>query len=750
MKRVLSVLLVVVMLLAMLPLGAVSVSAADYTYDPDAAIAYAKAHWNDGVGLCARFVSDCLKAGGFTKAYSGSVTALVSQLQPYGQTITCSGWSTTTCLTASMFNGTLSKGDIIVWKGPDAGHVLLYSGKTNSKGQILVYAHNAAMNEEPCKPDSNFNTVYAIHIPPTVSTPSITYSTIDTGTYLLKNNGLQQYANVEYGTDANNQNISIGDLGVWEGQVWASMQYEIKPSTTTAGYSIRPLSSGSRMVNVYGDTVASGNNVCIWEDTGHDSQRWQFEKVNGGYVIRNVQNPSCVLDIQNDFNVCVYTYVGAPNQIWSIQNIVTYDANGGTGAPDRQLKNYDESLTLSSTIPTREGYTFLYWYDGKSVLGIYPAGASYTANENVTLYAVWAKNCEHTYDNDCDDTCNECGAIREESGHIYQYDCDSACAMCGETTREANHNCVYVAATFSTCNEEGNVEYWYCTSCNKVWLDVALTKPGSFYMVSMPALGHNYVSAVTTAATCGAAGVKTHTCSACGDSYTESIPATGAHVYDNDGDPSCNGCGAIREVTEIPADAPAFVVEDVKACYGDTFTVAVCTQNNPGITGLRLKVHYDAELLELVSAEEGTFAGVTYGPLTANPFTFTWVDALHPDNTANDVVVLLTFRAKEGTDPVQTVISLTYDAEDVYNDQWEGVWFNTVSGTVSLTSVTPGDANGDGKVNVRDLGLMQQYLNGWEVTVSEAAGDVNADGKFNVRDLGLLQQYLNGWDVELK
>lgn len=60
-----------------------------------------------------------------------------------------------------------------------------------------------------------------------------------------------------------------------------------------------------------------------------------------------------------------------------------------------------------------------------------------------------------------------------------------------------------------------------------------------------------------------------------------------------------------------------------------------------------------------------------------------------------------------------------------------------------------GDANGDGKVNVRDLGCIQQYLNGRDVEMNPVAADVNGDGKVNVRDLGLIQQYLNGWDVTL-
>lgn len=60
-----------------------------------------------------------------------------------------------------------------------------------------------------------------------------------------------------------------------------------------------------------------------------------------------------------------------------------------------------------------------------------------------------------------------------------------------------------------------------------------------------------------------------------------------------------------------------------------------------------------------------------------------------------------------------------------------------------------GDINSDGKVNIRDLGSLQQHLNHWEVDVQLAAADVTGDGKVNVRDLGLLQQYLNGWDVTL-
>lgn len=56
----------------------------------------------------------------------------------------------------------------------------------------------------------------------------------------------------------------------------------------------------------------------------------------------------------------------------------------------------------------------------------------------------------------------------------------------------------------------------------------------------------------------------------------------------------------------------------------------------------------------------------------------------------------------------------------------------------------PGDADGNGKVNNRDLGALQQYLNGYDVTIETALVDINGDGKVNNRDLGSLQRRLNG------
>lgn len=69
---------------------------------------------------------------------------------------------------------------------------------------------------------------------------------------------------------------------------------------------------------------------------------------------------------------------------------VSYNANGGSGAPSAQTKTHGVTLTLSSTKPTRTGYTFQGWGTSASATAkTYDAGGSYTNNAAITLYAVW-------------------------------------------------------------------------------------------------------------------------------------------------------------------------------------------------------------------------------------------------------------------------------------------------------------------------------------------------------------------------
>ena len=80
------------------------------------------------------------------------------------------------------------------------------------------------------------------------------------------------------------------------------------------------------------------------------------------------------------------------------KHTVTYNANAGNdasvkGVPASQSKTANVDITLSSDVPTRNGYTFLGWNtqaDGNGTA--YAAGATYTHDQDggtVTLYAKW-------------------------------------------------------------------------------------------------------------------------------------------------------------------------------------------------------------------------------------------------------------------------------------------------------------------------------------------------------------------------
>ena len=69
---------------------------------------------------------------------------------------------------------------------------------------------------------------------------------------------------------------------------------------------------------------------------------------------------------------------------------VTYNANGGSGAPSAQTKWVGEALTLSSTEPTRANYIFKGWATSSSATtASYQPGGSYTGDAALALYAVW-------------------------------------------------------------------------------------------------------------------------------------------------------------------------------------------------------------------------------------------------------------------------------------------------------------------------------------------------------------------------
>ena len=132
-------------------------------------------------------------------------------------------------------------------------------------------------------------------------------------------------------------------------------------------------------LNAAGATPLNNSNhwtVSEYEGNNH-SEAWEYLP-NGSLSPIEKTNERLVRPI--------FTFSSATPAVYTI----SYDANGGNGAPSAQTKDGGIDLNLSSTVPTRSGYTFVGWTVAQDGSGtVYPAGAAYNGNADATLYAQW-------------------------------------------------------------------------------------------------------------------------------------------------------------------------------------------------------------------------------------------------------------------------------------------------------------------------------------------------------------------------
>ena len=220
---------------------------------------------------------------------------------------------------------------------------------------------------------------------------------------------------------------------------------------------------------------------------------------------------------------------------------VSYDANGGSGAPGSQTKTQDITLTLSGTKPTRSGYTFLGWATSSSATSAsYQPGGSYTANASVTLYAVWSCNHASTktvWDTGCKwrKVCNNCG-VTVSSGTTHgpytygdwvyysgsQHSRYKTCIHGDYTTSEyASHN---TSTQYEQYSASQHKKYSHCSVCNSTVGSVSYE-------------GHTFTSTTSN-------GQVVSTCSLCG--YTQTSAQTYTIGYNANG-----GSGAPSSQTKV-------------------------------------------------------------------------------------------------------------------------------------------------------------------------------------------------------
>ena len=120
-----------------------------------------------------------------------------------------------------------------------------------------------------------------------------------------------------------------------------------------------------------------------------------------------------------------------------------------------------------------------------------------------------------------------------------------------------------------TCTERGYTEH-ICKVCADSYKDDYT-----------PALGHDHISQITKQVACETDGEKTFTCIRCGDTYTESIPATGHNDIVTVVEPTCTADGYTEHKCK---DCGRVVRSDVTKALGHNYdpkitTKASCTED---------------------------------------------------------------------------------------------------------------------------------------------------------------------------
>ncbi len=503
----------------------------------------------------------------------------------------------------------------------------------------------------------------------------------------------------------------------------------VAPTTTEKGYTIHTCSvCGNSYKDTYVDPPKKNDDGWYYCDnlpTGISSDKYTIQYNN---YYEKIQTTSPGSDWTNAGTVKT-EWQNSGSQYKSAYDLTTSDSRilvssiyyHFCGPKAGKEANYEQSgnfvhydwIAADRVVSTYLGddnghpYYFINWPGGNQIYCATNVTCDGTYGSHSARSRAWYK--ENTYQDRVKVVSNK---YTKNSGWVTTKDSGASSVKIRYKLKECTHSfSEWKVTTPATCTQEG-IKTRTCSIC------------GAAETAKVIKTQHSYTTKVV-AATADAKGYTLHTCSVCGDSYKDNY-------------------------TDYVSTAPQIKVASRTCAAGDSIKVQIYLENNPGIISIRLNAEYDSDVLTLESASAGSFEDVTFGPTNKDPFTILWSDSIHGNNSTNGILAELTFKVKDDAPEGNYPITVSYDKEEIFDENFKNVEFTTVNGSVTVSSAIPGDINGDGKVNMKDYAQLQRYLNNWDVAIEESAADVNKDGKINMKDYALLQQYLNGWDVVLK
>ncbi len=130
---------------------------------------------------------------------------------------------------------------------------------------------------------------------------------------------------------------------------------------------------------------------------------------------------------------------------------------------------------------------------------------------------------------------------------------------------------------------------------------------------------------------------------------------------------------------------PQFVVSSKDAKRGDTVEVNVALKNNPGIASIILSVAFDSDVLALTEViYNDSISGQTVQPQNMNsPINLYWINGF-ADEEGDFVLATLKFTVKSDAELADYNITLSYNADNVYNISETNLPFEIVNGKITV------------------------------------------------------------------
>ena len=300
--------------------------------------------------------------------------------------------------------------------------------------------------------------------------------------------------------------------------------------------------------------------------------------------------------------------------------LITGTGNGGGHAWN--IANLGDSYYYLDSTWDAGRASYKYYLKGKTDFGDHQNGEEFSSDEFFARYMIPETGYEicssHTFSTewktDADKHwhgCTNCGEKGSEAAHTFEWVTDKAateeatglkheeCTVCGYKQNENTeipvlthtHSMVKTEAASATCTEDGNIEYYTCSKCGKLYSDEAGNNEITKAETVDKAAGHKYSDWETVKdPTCREAGTKTRECEVCGAEETAEIAATGhnwkdeytvdkAATYAAAGTESihCMTCDEVKEGTEtaIPKlvcrlAGPSEASANLTSYYGST------------------------------------------------------------------------------------------------------------------------------------------------------------------------------------